>query len=104
MHKKMKWQINKDQILVKGQSVCTCMWLCLLYFKANIHERIPSFALSFLFQSTVHGHCLTDYVVNAQKDIATDVTLSRDLSQCDQFYSRGLANSPMALLQKLVRH
>uniref|UniRef100_A0A3Q1B7C0 Vitellogenin domain-containing protein n=1 Tax=Amphiprion ocellaris TaxID=80972 RepID=A0A3Q1B7C0_AMPOC len=53
------------------------------------------------FMSTVHGHCLTDYVENARKDIATEVTLSRDLSQCDQFYSRDLSNSPLALLQKL---
>ncbi|XP_070698840.1 apolipoprotein B-100 [Pempheris klunzingeri] len=53
--------------------------------------------------STVHGQCLTDYLVNARKDIATHVTLSRDLSQCDQFYSRELANSPLALLQKLHR-
>ncbi|KAG8013422.1 hypothetical protein GBF38_021773, partial [Nibea albiflora] len=53
--------------------------------------------------STVHGHCLTDYTVNARKDIDTDVTLVRDLSQCDQFYSRELANSPLALLQKLHR-
>lgn len=52
----------------------------------------------------MHGQCLTDYLVNARKDIATDVTLSRDLSRCDQFYSRELANSPLALLQKLVRH
>ncbi|XP_039641503.1 apolipoprotein B-100 isoform X5 [Perca fluviatilis] len=51
--------------------------------------------------STVHGQCLTDYLVHARKDIATDVTLSRDLSQCDQFYSRKLVNSPLALLQKL---
>lgn len=43
-------------------------------------------------------------MVNARMDIATDVTLSRDLSQCDQFYSRELASSPLALLQKLVRH
>lgn len=60
------------------------------------------FAL-FFFQSTVHGQCLTDYLVNARKDIAIDVTLSRDLAKCDQFYSRKLANSPLALLQKLVR-
>lgn len=47
---------------------------------------------------------MTEYLVNARKDIATDVTLFRDLSQCDQFYSRELANSPLALLQKLVRN
>lgn len=67
-------------------------------------HKSTTFAVFFLFQSTVHGQCLTDHQVNARKDIATDVTLSRDLSQCDQFYSRELANSPLALLQKLVRH
>ncbi|XP_041827365.1 apolipoprotein B-100 [Melanotaenia boesemani] len=51
--------------------------------------------------STVHGRCSTTYVVNSQQDVATDVTLSRDLSQCDQFYGRELTNSPLALLQKL---
>lgn len=56
------------------------------------------------FQSTVHGQCLTAYYENARKDIATDVTLSRDMSQCDQFYGREQASSPLALLQKLVRH
>ncbi|XP_053192306.1 apolipoprotein B-100 [Scomber japonicus] len=53
--------------------------------------------------STVHGQCLTDYTENARKDIATDVTLSRDLSQCDMFYGRKQANSPLALLQNLHR-
>ncbi|XP_059209033.1 apolipoprotein B-100 isoform X2 [Centropristis striata] len=51
--------------------------------------------------SSVHGVCLTDSVVNVRRDIATDVTLSRDLSQCDQFYSRQGASSPLALLQRL---
>uniref|UniRef100_A0A3B4XVK3 Apolipoprotein B n=1 Tax=Seriola lalandi dorsalis TaxID=1841481 RepID=A0A3B4XVK3_SERLL len=50
--------------------------------------------------STVHGQCLTDHLVNG-KNIATDVTLSRDLSQCDQFYRRESAYSPLALLQTL---
>ncbi|KAF7654322.1 hypothetical protein LDENG_00071120 [Lucifuga dentata] len=53
--------------------------------------------------STVHGKCFTDYQVNTRRDTATDVTLSRDLSQCDQFHGRELANSPLALLQKLHR-
>ncbi|XP_029316837.1 apolipoprotein B-100 [Cottoperca gobio] len=53
--------------------------------------------------STVHGQCLTDYLVQARRDIATDVTLSRDLSQCDQFFSRELVSSPLALVQKLHR-
>ncbi|XP_054469273.1 apolipoprotein B-100 isoform X2 [Anoplopoma fimbria] len=52
--------------------------------------------------STLHGQCLTD-LVHARRDVVTDVTLFRDLSQCDQFYSRELVYSPLALLQKLHR-
>ncbi|MEQ2180216.1 hypothetical protein GOODEAATRI_033579, partial [Goodea atripinnis] len=51
--------------------------------------------------STVHGQCLTAYTVNSRQDIATGVSLSRDLSQCDQFYGRTLTSSPLALLQQL---
>ncbi|KAF6724379.1 Apolipoprotein B-100, partial [Oryzias melastigma] len=51
--------------------------------------------------STVHGQCVTQYEVNSQQDVPTDVTFSRDLSQCDHFYSRSLTNSPMALLPNL---
>ncbi|XP_047467540.1 apolipoprotein B-100 [Mugil cephalus] len=50
--------------------------------------------------STVHGQCPTSYRL---RELPTDMTvsLSRDLSECDQFYSRELTNSPLALLQKL---
>lgn len=48
----------------------------------------------------MHGQCVT--LVNSSSDVATGVTLVRDLSQCDQFYSRELTNSPLALLQRLV--
>ncbi|XP_030615071.1 apolipoprotein B-100 [Archocentrus centrarchus] len=51
--------------------------------------------------STVHGHCVTHHLVNSSSDSATGVTLIRDLSHCDHFYSRELTNSPLALLQKL---
>lgn len=51
----------------------------------------------------MHGLCLTDIIVNVVKDIPTDVTLSRELSHCDQHHTRELAHSPLALLQKLVR-
>ncbi|KAF7201026.1 apolipoprotein B-100 isoform X2 [Nothobranchius furzeri] len=53
------------------------------------------------FVSSVHGRCLTEYVVNSRQEIPTDVNLSRDLSQCDQFYSRRQTSSPLALLQHL---
>ncbi|XP_077945210.1 apolipoprotein B-100-like [Gasterosteus aculeatus] len=53
--------------------------------------------------STVHGQCSTNYLVHDRKDAATQVKLSRDLSQCDQFYSKELVNSPLALLQRMHR-
>lgn len=56
------------------------------------------------FQHTIHGHCLTNYMVNARTAMATFVTMSRNLSHCDRFYSRELTSSPLALLQRLVRH
>uniref|UniRef100_A0A672I0G0 Apolipoprotein Ba n=1 Tax=Salarias fasciatus TaxID=181472 RepID=A0A672I0G0_SALFA len=49
--------------------------------------------------STVHGQCSTSYLLQIVDPF--DVTLSRDLSKCDQFYGRVLPNSPLALLQKL---
>lgn len=51
----------------------------------------------------MHGQCSTNYLVHDRKDAATQVKLSRDLSQCDQFYSKELVNSPLALLQRMVR-
>uniref|UniRef100_A0A3Q2QZW3 Apolipoprotein B n=1 Tax=Fundulus heteroclitus TaxID=8078 RepID=A0A3Q2QZW3_FUNHE len=52
--------------------------------------------------STVHGRCLTAFTVRAGQDGATDVRLSRDLSQCDQSHGRTLLSSPVALLQRPV--
>ncbi|XP_038560849.1 apolipoprotein B-100-like [Micropterus salmoides] len=48
--------------------------------------------------STVHGVCSTDFIVNARQDIATDVTISRDLSKCDWFFARRQDTSPLALI------
>ncbi|XP_032399124.1 apolipoprotein B-100 [Etheostoma spectabile] len=48
--------------------------------------------------STVHGVCPTDFNVNAREDIATDVTVSRDLSKCDSFFARRQVTSPLALI------
>ncbi|XP_070843273.1 apolipoprotein B-100-like [Chaetodon trifascialis] len=47
---------------------------------------------------TVHGVCPTDFTVNAREDIATDVTVSRDLSRCDSFFARRQDTSPLALI------
>nr|XP_057933173.1 apolipoprotein B-100 isoform X2 [Doryrhamphus excisus] len=55
----------------------------------------------FFCQSTVHGRCFTNLRVNTKKNTVVEVALSRDLSQCDRFYSRELTHSPLAMLQKL---
>ncbi|CAB1436580.1 unnamed protein product [Pleuronectes platessa] len=34
---------------------------------------------------TIHGMCKTHSTVNAREDIATDITLNRDLSKCEEF-------------------
>ncbi|XP_037101237.1 apolipoprotein B-100-like isoform X1 [Syngnathus acus] len=47
---------------------------------------------------TVYGICSTDFTVNARGDIATDVTVSRDLSRCDGFSAHKQATSPLALI------
>uniref|UniRef100_A0A3B4E7Y6 Vitellogenin domain-containing protein n=1 Tax=Pygocentrus nattereri TaxID=42514 RepID=A0A3B4E7Y6_PYGNA len=47
---------------------------------------------------TVFGLCKTDYTVNAREDIATDVTITRDLSRCDNFRPIKDHTSPLALI------
>ncbi|XP_076021486.1 apolipoprotein B-100-like [Genypterus blacodes] len=50
---------------------------------------------------TIHGKCKTTYSVNAREDIATDISLSRDLSGCDKFNPIRDHTSPLALVSKL---
>ncbi|KAM4600708.1 apolipoprotein B-100-like [Polymixia lowei] len=47
---------------------------------------------------TIHGMCRTQYSVNARQDIATDVSLTRDLSRCDKFVPMRDHTSPLALI------
>ncbi|XP_029966918.1 apolipoprotein B-100-like [Salarias fasciatus] len=47
---------------------------------------------------TVHGVCATDFTVNSREDIATEVTVDRDLSRCDWFFARRQDTSPLALI------
>nr|XP_046228823.1 apolipoprotein B-100-like [Scatophagus argus] len=47
---------------------------------------------------TVHGVCPTDFTVNTRQDIATDVTVNRDLSKCDSFFAHRQDTSPLALI------
>ncbi|KAL7887812.1 hypothetical protein AOLI_G00027860 [Acnodon oligacanthus] len=48
--------------------------------------------------ATVHGTCVTDFQVNSREDIATDVTVTRDLSGCDGFSAQRDYGSPVALI------
>uniref|UniRef100_A0A673FPX3 Apolipoprotein B-100-like n=1 Tax=Sinocyclocheilus rhinocerous TaxID=307959 RepID=A0A673FPX3_9TELE len=50
---------------------------------------------------TVHGICATDVKVNSKEDIATDVTLTRDLSRCDTFKAQRSHTSPLAIITGL---
>ncbi|XP_063079429.1 apolipoprotein B-100-like [Engraulis encrasicolus] len=50
---------------------------------------------------TIFGLCKTDYTVNAREDIATDVTLTRDLTRCDHFSPVSDYTSPLALITGL---
>uniref|UniRef100_A0A672QQP3 Apolipoprotein B-100-like n=1 Tax=Sinocyclocheilus grahami TaxID=75366 RepID=A0A672QQP3_SINGR len=50
---------------------------------------------------TIYGMCKTGYTVNAREDIATDVTLNRDLSKCDNFRPVKDHTSPLALITGL---
>ncbi|XP_067273720.1 apolipoprotein B-100-like [Pseudorasbora parva] len=47
---------------------------------------------------TIYGMCKTGYSVNAREDIATDVTLNRDLSKCNNFRPIKDHTSPLALI------
>lgn len=47
---------------------------------------------------TIHGMCKTYYTVNAREDIATDISLNRDLSSCDKFAPIKDHTSPLALI------
>ncbi|CAB1436782.1 unnamed protein product [Pleuronectes platessa] len=47
---------------------------------------------------TIHGMCKTHSTVNAREDIATDITLNRDLSKCEEFLPVREHTSPLALI------
>uniref|UniRef100_H3D442 Vitellogenin domain-containing protein n=1 Tax=Tetraodon nigroviridis TaxID=99883 RepID=H3D442_TETNG len=47
---------------------------------------------------TIHGKCNTHYTINSRGSIATDISLHRDLSQCDRFVPIRDHTSPLALI------
>lgn len=57
----------------------------------------------FVDKTTIHGYCPTELTVNSREDIATDVTVVRDLGACSHFYHRSLNTSPLSFLPNLVR-
>ncbi|KAL6095861.1 uncharacterized protein ACO6RY_09696 [Pungitius sinensis] len=50
---------------------------------------------------TIHGKCKTYSTVNTREDIATDISLKRDLSTCDKFVPLRDHTSPLALISGL---
>ncbi|CAN9507872.1 unnamed protein product [Ophioblennius macclurei] len=50
------------------------------------------------YMPTIHGKCKTYYTINAREDIATDMSLTRDLSRCDKFIPIKDHTSPLALI------
>ncbi|TDH00514.1 hypothetical protein EPR50_G00189250 [Perca flavescens] len=51
---------------------------------------------------TIHGKCKTTYSINARDDIATDISLTRDLSRCDKFSPIRDHTSPLALISGML--
>ncbi|XP_041814378.1 apolipoprotein B-100-like [Chelmon rostratus] len=47
---------------------------------------------------TIHGMCKTHYSINTREEIATDISLTRDLSRCDKFVPMRDHTSPLALI------
>ncbi|XP_027140083.1 apolipoprotein B-100 [Larimichthys crocea] len=47
---------------------------------------------------TIHGKCKTHYSINTREDIATDISLTRDLSKCDKFIPIKDHTNPLALI------
>ncbi|XP_053737738.1 apolipoprotein Bb, tandem duplicate 1 [Synchiropus splendidus] len=50
---------------------------------------------------TIHGMCQTSFIVNSRQNIATDVSLTRDLSRCDKFVPIRDHSSSLALISGL---
>uniref|UniRef100_A0A3P8U0L5 Vitellogenin domain-containing protein n=1 Tax=Amphiprion percula TaxID=161767 RepID=A0A3P8U0L5_AMPPE len=51
---------------------------------------------------TIHGMCKSQFTINAREDIATDISLTRDLSRCDKFNPIRDHTSPLALISGMV--
>lgn len=77
----------------------------------KINEKLPSLPLIidpkgltsiYQFQPTIHGKCNTRYSTNSRSSIAADISLTRDLSECDKFVPIRDYTSPLALISGMV--
>ncbi|XP_045436454.1 apolipoprotein B-100 isoform X1 [Pipistrellus kuhlii] len=57
-----------------------------------------------LFLDTVYGNCSSDFTVKARKgNVATEVSIERNLEKCDHFQPVSTGVSPLALIKGLTR-
>ena len=86
--------------------------VCLLHKKsyAESNQRIYSAQIYkgntdvlCLIQPTIYGQCKSQSTVNEKQTIATDITVSRDLSSCDKFVPMRDQTSSLALISGMVR-
>ncbi|XP_038308947.1 apolipoprotein B-100 isoform X1 [Canis lupus familiaris] len=57
-----------------------------------------------LFLDTVYGNCSSDLTVNARKaNVATEISIERNLEKCDHFKPISTGVSPLALIKGMVR-
>ncbi|XP_058407707.1 apolipoprotein B-100 [Diceros bicornis minor] len=61
-------------------------------------------ATQVLFLDTVYGNCSSDFAVKTQKgNVATEISIERNLEKCDNFKPISTGVSPLALIRGMVR-
>lgn len=59
-------------------------------------------ATHMMFMDTVYGNCSSDFTVNARKgNVATEISIERNLENCEHFRPVSTRVSPLALIQGL---
>ncbi|XP_070655187.1 apolipoprotein B-100 isoform X1 [Bos indicus] len=61
-------------------------------------------AKQVLFLDTVYGNCSTDFTVKTKKgNVATEISIERNLEKCDHFQPISTGVSPLALIRGMTR-
>ncbi|XP_057599079.1 apolipoprotein B-100 [Hippopotamus amphibius kiboko] len=61
-------------------------------------------AKQVLFMDTVYGNCSSDFTVKTREEnVATEISIERDLEKCDHFQPISTEVSPLALIKGLTR-